>query len=278
MKTTLLVSTIILALISVGCSKSNSGSTSNNDANANNTVPPPVLIAPDAPAGDGTTGGGSTGAGTGGTVGTGATVAFNPTSLAAMRSYVLPASPHAALNNPTNIKISLNLTQAAGGRYGGSVTISYVDNGKAFSGTLTAGTSTNYFMKDHYDNDKLQAEYNYFFDYENQLVFTGFFEDGYGAITLTLTPDEPVGGGNDAEPLSQPYKGQIYFKNFKNSYGSFQYKSNPYRSCWFISAGVFDCRSNIIQSKCGLEPGVETGYTLLGTFTNVDIKKAFNIQ
>jgi hypothetical protein len=32
------------------------------------------------------------------------------------------------------------------------------------------------------------------------------------------------------------------------------------------------------MQKCGLEPGVETGYTLLGSFTNVDIKKAFNIN
>lgn len=272
MKTTLLVSTILLALISVGCSKSNTGANQNNTANTTGDVPPPVLVDPSV----GGSGGGGTG--TGGTVGTGSTVAFNPVSLAALRSYVLPASPYTALNNPTDVKISLNLTQAAGGRYGGSVTISYVDNGKLYSGTLTAGTGTNYYMKNGYDNDKLQADYNYFFEYENELVFTGFFEDGYGAITLTLTPDEPVGGGNDAEPLSQPYKGQIYFKNFKNTYGAYQYKNNPYRSCWFISAGVFDCRSNIIQSKCGLEPGVETGYTLLGSFTNVDIKKAFNIE
>jgi hypothetical protein len=277
MKTLILISAMALGLMGVGCSKSNSGAASANENNNTTNVPGPVLVDPNPPSGTG----GGTGNGTvSGTTSTGgSTVDFAPISLQAMRDYVLPASPYTTLNNPTNVKIKLNLVQAAGGRYGGEVTISYVDNGQTYSGTLRAGTGTNYYLKGGYDNDKLQAEYNYFFTFENELVFTGFFEDNYGAIVLSLQPDEPVGGGNDAEPLSVPYKGKIYFKNFKNDYGAFISKaSNPYRSCWFIYTGVFDCRSNVIMQKCGLEPGVETGYTLLGSFTNVDIKKAFNIN
>ncbi|MGZ3692102.1 MAG: hypothetical protein ACXVAX_11405, partial [Pseudobdellovibrio sp.] len=64
--------------------------------------------------------------------------------------------------------------------------------------------------------------------------------------------------------------------------GAFVTKNQPYRSCWFIYTGVFDCRSNVIMSKCSLVPGVGdesgNGYTLLGTFTNVDIKQAFNLN
>lgn len=266
MKKLILISAMALGLISVGCSKTNSNSSNNNTAT---NVPGPVVIDPTAP---------TDGSGSSGGTGSGATVDFKPANLAAMRQYVLPGAPYVALNNPTNIKINLNLQQSSSGRYGGDITISYIDNGVQSTGVLSAGLGRNPTIKGGYDNDRLQADYNYWFTFENQLVFTGFFEDQFGSITVTLTPDEPIGGGNDAEPLTVPYKGSIYFKNFKNTSGSFVVKNQPYRPCWFIYNGVFDCRSTVIQTKCGLEPGVDAGYTLLGTFTNVDIKKAFNIN
>lgn len=266
MKKLILISAMALGLMGVGCSKTNS----NSNSNQNNGQGTPVIIDPTAPDG---------GSGGAGGSGSGQTVVFTPSSLQAMRDYVLPGAPYAPLNNPTNIRITLNLEQADSGRYGGSIILSYTDNGVQTSGILTAGLGRNQNIgKNAYDNDRLQADYNYWFTFENQLVFTGFFEDQYGAITVTLTPDEPIGGGNDAEPLTVPYKGSIYFKNFRNTYGAFVLKNQPFRPCWFIYTGVFDCRSAVIQSKSGLEPGVEAGYTLLGTFTNVDIKKAFNIN
>lgn len=268
MKKLILISAIALGLISVGCSKTSSNSNNGNTATGTGTVPP-VIIDPTAP---------NDGSGSSGGSGSGATVAFTPANLSAMRQYVLPGAPYVALNNPTDVKINLNLEQAESGRYGGNITISYMDNGVQSSGTLAAGLGRNPIIKGGYDNDRLQADYNYWFTFENQLVFTGFFEDQYGSITIALTPDEPIGGGNDAEPLTVPYKGSIYFKNFKNTSGGFVLKNQPYRPCWFIYNGVFDCRSTVIQTKCGLEPGVDAGYTLLGTFTNVDIKKAFNIK
>ncbi|MCC2679038.1 MAG: hypothetical protein K0R29_1614 [Pseudobdellovibrio sp.] len=275
MKTLILISATALGLMGVGCSKSNTGAANATNNNTITNVPGPILVDPNPPTGNG----GTTNPPASGTTTTsGSTVDFTISSIQAMRDYVQPASPYQALNNPTNVKIQLNLQQADGGRYGGDVTISYTDNGQQFSGTLSAGLGTNPELKGGYDNGKLQAEYNYFFTHENKLVFTGFFEDRFGSIVLSLEPGEPVGGGNDAEPLSVPYKGKIYFKNFRNTYGQYVMKNNPYRSCWFIYTGVFDCRSNNIQSKCALEPGVEAGYTLLGSFTNVDIKKAFNIN
>lgn len=262
---------LVLGMMGVGCSKSNTGASTNNNATGF-TTPPPVVIDPSVPGGT---------SGTTTTTG-GATVVFTPASTQAMRDYVLPGSPYTALNNPTNIRLNINLAQAASGRYGGSISISYTDNGQNHSGTASAGMGRNTIIEGGYDNDRLQADYNYWFTFENKLVFTGFFEDQYGALTITLTPEEPVGGGNDAEPLSVKYKGSIYFKNFKSTSGAFMIKNNPYRHCWFIYngsyGGPFDCRSNVIQTKCGLEPGAEAGYTLLGTFTNVDIKQAFNIK
>ena len=275
MKTLILISAMALGLMGVGCSKSNTAANPNATNNATGTTPGPVLVDPNPPGGSGDTGG--TGSST-----AGSEVAFVPASIQAMRDYVLPGSPYVALNNPTDIKIRLNLQQSSSGRYGGKVTISYTDNGTRHSGTLEAGLGRNPIISGGYDNDRLQADYNYWFNFENKLVFTGYFEDQFGVFTIALTPGEPVGGGNDGEPLSVPYNGSIYFKNFRNTSGSFRIKDpppiGPSRPCWFIYTGVFDCRSNVINTKCGLEPGVDAGYTLLGTFTNVDIKKAFNIN
>ena len=258
----LITSILVLGLMSVGCSKSNSSS----GAVANPTTiggPAPIIIDPTAP------------------IGTddpmvfdsGATTDF-VASLDKMRAYTATAGNLSVLNNPTNLKININLAQSEAGRYGGSVTISYLDNGVQHSGVFNAGMGRNQKMSGMYDNDELESKYNYWFTFENQLSFTGFFEDSFGAIVLNLTPDVATGGGNDAEPLNVRYKGQVYFRNFKTE------KLTPYRACWFIYTGLdgHDCRSNVIQSKLGLAPGDGAGYTLLGTFTNIEIKQAFNMN
>ena len=87
-------------------------------------------------------------------------------------------------------------------------------------------------------------------------------------------------GGNDAEPKpTQIYKGSVYFKNFLGSDGLPVFGRHPYgRACWFTYKGAYDCRSNVVMTKCGLNPGVDAGYRLLGTFENVDIKTGFNIN
>lgn len=263
MKKLILISAMALGLIGVGCSKTNS----NSSGATNNTT-------------SGTTG--STTDTTAPTNGSSSamsnTVTLTPASFQAMQQYVLPGSPYYGLNNPQNIQISFNLQQSESGRYGGSVSISYTDTNGASAGTLSAGLGRNPTISGGYDNNRLQADYNYFFTYNNQTVFSGYFEDQYGVIVVVMQPDEPIGGGNDAEPLKVPYKGSVYFKNFKNANGQFVQKNQPYRPCWFIYTGVFDCRSSVVQSKSGLAPGPEAGYTLLGTFTNVDIKQAFNIN
>lgn len=264
----LITSMIALGMMGVGCSKSNTGASTNN-IQTGQGIPGPVVVDPSAP-GSGTPSGTTVVTG-------GSTSDFTPVSLQVMSDYTMVPGNLTALNNPSNIKININLSQAQSGRYGGGVSISYLDNGIQHSATLNAGMGVNPSISGGYDNGTLQAAYNYWFNFENQLVFTGFFEDQYGAITLTLTPENATGGGHDADPMSVKYKGSVYFKNFRSSLGM-QIKNNPYRSCWFISTGVFDCRSNVIQTKCGLTPGAEAGYTLLGTFTNVDIKKAFNIN
>ncbi len=261
--------TIILAtiLLAAGCSKSKSNDTNNNAAPGvigGAPINPPVVIDPNAPVfGSG-----------GGTIASsyGSSVVFKPVSKDVMNTYV---ATH-PLNNPTNFSLNVNLASAGSGRYGGQVTIGYQDNGIQYAGVFKAGMGKNQSFKGMYDNDRLEADYNFWFNYEKQLVFTGFFEDQYGAITITLVPQNIVPAtGNDAEPIiSGPYKGYVYFKNFATTFA----QHSPYRSCWFTYMGPYDCRSNVIQTKCGLFPGAEAGYQLLGTFEGLDVKKAFSIQ
>lgn len=264
LKTNALLVLTATVLFAVGCSNSNSSDSVNNTLPViNGAVPSPIIIDPTAPTTPGTS---STT-----TFNGGSTVAFQPISLAQMNKYV---ATH-PLNNPTDFKISVNLASVGSGRYGGSVTISYTDNGIRYNGEFKSGMGVNQSFKGMYDNGTLESNYNYWFNYNGKLVFTGFFEDQYGAITLTLEPTTTTSGGNDAEPvISGPYKGQIYFKNFTTTFA----QHSPYRSCWFTYMGPYDCRSNVIQTKCGLTPGPEAGYEKLGTFTNINVNSAFNIQ
>jgi hypothetical protein len=162
-----------------------------------------------------------------------------------------------------------------------------MDNGIQYAGVFKAGLGRNQTFKGMYDNGSLEAGYNYWFNFEKQLVFTGFFEDEFGAVTITLIPETTTTKGNDGEPIvATSYKGSIYYKNFmvqSNPYvgGSTtgtMAQHSPYRSCWYTYKGPYDCRSNVVQTKCGLTPGADAGYKLLGTFTGLNTKAAFNIQ
>ncbi len=264
MKTLILIMSVMaLGLMGVGCSKSNSQANNTNNTAVVPGVGAPIIIDP---------GVGGTGIGGSPSFSGGSTSTFTPTSLAVMNDYV---ATH-PLNNPTNFKINVNLTQSVSGRYGGVITLSYMDNGIQYDGVFNAGTGKNQSIKGLYDNDRPEADYNYWFKFENKVVFTGFFQDSYGSITLTLTPETTsTGGGNDGEPiLTSTYKGTVSFKNFTNSFAT----QSAYRSCWFLYNGPYDCRSNVIQTKCGLLPGAEAGYKVLGTFTGLNVKTAFNIS
>lgn len=263
LKTNALVLLTATVLFAVGCSNSNSSDTVTNTLPVvNGVVPGAIIIDPSAPTG--TTSSTTTFYG-------GSTVTFVPTNLTQMNKYV---ATH-PLNNPSDFKINVNLATVGSGRYGGSVTISYLDNGIRYNGEFKSGMGTNQSFSGMYDNGKLQSEFNYWFNYNNKLVFTAYFEDQYGAITITLEPQTATSGGNDAEPvISGPYKGTVYFKNFAVTSA----QHSPYRSCWHTYMGPYDCRSNIITTKCGLYPGAEAGYQILGTFSNLNVNSAFNIQ
>lgn len=252
-----------LGLMGASCSKSNSNAAGAIAGPTGAVGPTPITIDPIAPGSPGDPS----------LFGSGATVTLVATN-DKMRAYTTIPGSLSAVNNPTDIKINLNLAQSEAGRYGGAIAITYTDNGQQYTGTFRAGMGRNQTISGGYDNNELEAKFNYWFTFENQLVFTALFEDSYGAIVISLTPETGVPNANDAEPLNVKYKGEVYFRNFKTE------KSTPYRACWFIYTGLngHDCRSSVIETKVGLAPGSGAGYTLLGTFTNVVIKQAFNID
>lgn len=252
-------------LIVMGCTKSNYNS---NSTTTTGTVVPNNNGIPYIPGINPTTGGSTTyqPPGSGGDV-----VTLTPQDRATFENYV---ATH-ALNNPTNIKIRVNLASAGAGRYGGNVSISYLDNNIQYEGVFSAGKGMNYEHKDLRDNGKYEAEYNYWFTYNNTTVFSGFFEDGYGAIVIVLSPDNTSGTnlGDGQGTGNGKYAGHVYYKNFAASFAP----KSPYRSCWFTYLGPYDCRSEVVSTKCGLYPGAEAGYKFLGSFKGLDMKKAFNM-
>jgi hypothetical protein len=255
---------IVLAafILAAGCAKSNSQNQATPNTATNTGVVAPVVIDPAAPTSTASTQ----------LFSSGSTSAFTPVSLSVMNTYV---ATH-PLNNPSNFQINMNLATSGASRYGGNISISYTDNGVQYNGVFKAGMGSNQTFPGMYDNGVLEANYNFWFNSSSQLVFSGVFEDQYGAITVTLVPESTsTCGGNDAEPCTtSPYKGYVYFKNFATTPAP----HGTQRSCWFIYTGPYDCRSNVIATKSGLFPGAEAGYQLLGTFGSVNVNKAFNIQ
>lgn len=191
-------------------------------------------------------------------------VAFVPTSLQEFNSYV---ATH-PLNNPTDLKITIDLQKVSSdvAYYGGTVKLSYTDNGATFTGTFIAGSGQNTSMKGLRDNGTYEAAYNYWFLSGGKQVFSGFFQDAFGAIVVVIDNTSSQGDAQGAGSLT----GAVYYKNFAQSYA----EQSPYRKCWFISAGPFSCRDTGVINKSSVYP-TDGGYKLLGTFSGLNKAQSF---
>lgn len=201
------------------------------------------------------------GASTAPQIGTNGTVVFTPVSKAVMEAYV---ASH-PLNNPTDFRVTINLRHVGNLRYGGDVKISYVDNGQTYMGVFNAPEGVNSSDYALLDAGKMKAEYNYWHVLGGQTVFSGFFQDTYGGIVLTIENTVNLGDGQGSSTVS----GSIWFRNFAYSFAP----QSTHRNCWFIYMGPYDCRSDSIISKSSLVP--TNGYTKLGTFSGLVTSQAF---
>lgn len=164
------------------------------------------------------------------------------------------------MNNPQDIKINLNMIKSSSSStFGGTATITYTDNGIAYQGYFTAGSSS------------AATKYNVTFNYAGNNVWHAVFEDFMGGLVVVIDQIVDLGDGGPVDLAS----GSVWFKNF-----GLTYAPHPPTYCWFVSLGPYDCRPwpdgkgmNTYQS-----PYPQAGYVQLGTFSGMSISKAFNNQ
>ncbi|AHI06210.1 hypothetical protein BDW_08550 [Bdellovibrio bacteriovorus W] len=242
-----LVLAAALAVLSVGCGKSeqfqvNSGLNPNYQWNNNGSIP----VSPEGPGVDNS----------GGNVNTGSnTVAFKPVSIAEFNSYV---ALH-PLNNPTNFQLTVDMENVGNGRYAGNVKISYQDTGYQYQGSFDAGHGQNESIKGLHDNGLMEAEFNRWFIINGKYYFSAYFQDQYGAIVLVFDNYVNQGDGQGSGTVS----GAVYYKNFAQSYAP----QSPYRKCWYIYQGPYNCRADAVINKNSPYPG--NGFRKLGTFSGL---------
>ena len=210
-----------------------------------------------------------------GTITSANTVAFIPESTSTLGDFA-----KWPLNNPTNIKIGVDLHDYGNARYGGILKISYTENGQTVDIRLTTGGSNE------------EVIHNTWFTWQGKSVFHAFFEDDKpiwadvaGGVILVIDNSNDLGdGGSDAL-----VSGSVYYANFApaSAYGYPPPQAD--RRCWFVTLGPYDCRAflvgDTIVSTSALYPESRTQsaggstvapYKKLGTFTNLNMNAAFN--
>lgn len=189
------------------------------------------------------------------------TVSFVPVSIPEFNSYV---AMH-PLNSPTDFKLTVDLQNAGNGRYAGSVRISYLDTGYKYEGKFEAGSGTNQDIYKLKDAGLMEAEFNRWFIINNKYYFSAFFQDAYGAVVLVIDNFVNQGDAQGGGVMS----GSVYYKNFAQSYA----QQSPYRKCWYIYDGPFNCRASAVINKNTPYPG--DGYRKLGTFNGLSKAAVF---
>jgi hypothetical protein len=190
----------------------------------------------------------------------GQTVTFVPDSFSTFNSYV---GTH-PLNEPSNYKINIKLSLVGGlSILGGKIRIGYTDVGRWYEGILEAGVGQNVKCSNCHDNNVYEAAYNYYYvDPSGKVIFSGYFQDRYGAIILVLEPAQGSGDGDGGT-----YKGAVFYKNFAQAVE----QQSAERKCWFIREGPYDCRSSVLVYKSSFTSF--DNYTKLGTFTGINPEK-----
>lgn len=238
---------IALLATSNGCS-----SKKNNEE----TAPPTGTGLPDTPAGTGTS---TPGCGTGAS--TGNSVCLAVTSFQELGYYV---ATH-PLNDPTDLRLTVELNDTGNGRYAGTVRITYTDNGQPFNGIFTAEGGKNTKIGGTYDG-YVKNEFNRWFNYQGRNVFSGFFQDQYGAIVLVIENVLDTGDGSGAGYLN----GSVWYLNWAQGTAAYNDTGTP---CWFLTRGPYNCQSQTVMNKSDLFPS--DGYRKLGTFTGLSKSAAF---
>ncbi len=203
----------------------------------------------------------------------GATVDFVPSA-----NFYQYASVNHPLNAPKDYKLQVKLSDIGGGKYAGSVVVSYIDNnlynwGHFQSGQGTVKISTR-------DTGKNEAEFNRWFKWQGKSVFHGFFQDKWGSIVLVVDSSLSLGDGAGLSNLG----GKVYFKNFPNvmpTQEQYVMGGTYNEKCWFrLGLNPYKCRTFLvgpdIVTTSALYPVAEDGYQVLGTFSGMNSTQGFS--
>lgn len=243
----LILPILALSLMGLGCSKKTSVNQS-----PSNPQPPVVLNPDDVLPDDGS-----------GDTGTGSNSVPLIASYADMNAYVAIRP----LNDPKNIRLTVDLTKDARLKYSGTIVISYTDNGQNYQGVFNVSPSKNMYHSSLNHNDYYENHYNYWWNDAGSLVFSGFFQDAYGGLVLVI--DNVSTQGNNDGVGATVLSGSIWYRNFTTG----SHPTSPYRKCWFITTGPNDCRSSAVINKSSIYPADR--YRKLGTFSGLSKSKAF---
>ncbi|RME17968.1 MAG: hypothetical protein D6797_01355, partial [Bdellovibrio sp.] len=140
------------------------------------------------------------------------------------------------LSNPQDVKIHIDLKKMGQG-YGGTVSIEFIDAGYHGSGSFTSLARQGGLVTNNEENNK----YNIWFTNPSngRPAYHGFFQDNYGSIILVIDGVTDLGDG--AGPLDT-VSGSLWYDNFYDN-GEVVTGPVPPTSCWFVSAGPYDCRA-----------------------------------
>lgn len=256
MKRQFILLLVLAPLLGVGCAKQKSKSTDSGT---------PYVEVPTGPYVPPTTGPGGN-PGTTYAYGGTAPLTISGSSLSARNQLMSTYTGH-PMNDPQHIVVNVNLnstgTSSYGNVYGGTVTIGYQDtyNGvyQTIQGYFTSGTSTD------------ATQYNIWFNYNGKQVFHAFFEDFLGGLMVVI--NGTVGSGDG--PVGTLSTGNVWFKNFTPTYAP-----HPPTYCWFVSLGPYNCQAwnygSGINPYQADNPDYSSGWMQLGTFSGLDLTKAFN--
>jgi len=170
------------------------------------------------------------------------------------------------VNNPSNIRFGMALAKEGGG-YSGEVWVSFSDNGRK----REAEFSTNHpWYGSTSDNSP-----NYWFTWNGQPAFHGFFQDPYGAVVVVIDQAISLGDGQPSAIVG----GSVWFQNFAYAIPP----QGPARMCWQIQIGPYDCRTFIVgdwvQTTSALYPNNSgpnrPAYKKLGSFGGLIRQAAF---
>ena len=202
---------------------------------------------------------------------TGSTAAM--TSAPGLGGYFFLSRPY----DPKNIRVNIDFNRDVD-----TVIISYTE------GTTGRMAVADQGIVHPYNYGIRNNMYNKWYQENGQWVYKGFFQSAYGAIVLIINNSSGTGDGSGSQLLS----GEIWYQNFEMG-PPYNNEQGPYKMCWEISMGPFDCRSFLSYWYGGryvadgfvdmssaatprdtAGPNRQTPYRKLGTFTGIDATAA----